>query len=294
MRQVILSFCMVAFFASCAKDEIIHEDLLIDGNQPPDITGVSIVQVNNYVNSLYIDLYGRTPTSEELSAGANALIESDYDSLSRLELVSDLMDSWEYYKNFNLLIAQQYLVDADSISMQYQIDYWEYVIDLYTATGDDFEVAYYTWELNRLLDLTTAHVELANGEITMNTYFRRYLDNYYYDQVNMGSLNFVISAFNNLFHRYPTNDEEASGVAMVDGTTEQLFLMDGSSKGDFMDIMTTTPEFNQGLIISAFTAFLARNPTAAEVDYFTQQLLAGEDYNAIKKTILISEEYAGF
>lgn len=294
MRQVIFPFCIAVLFASCAKDGIIHEDLIIDGNQPPEVTGVSIVEVNNYVNSLYIDLYGRTPTSEELTAAANLLIDADYDSLSRQELVGSMMANWEYYKNFNLLISQQYLVDADSVSMQYQIEYWEYVIDLYTDASDALEVAYYTWELNRLLDLTTAHVDYANGTIDINTYFRRYLDNYYYDQVNMGSLNFVISVFNNVFHRYPTNDEEASGVAMVDGSTEQLFLMDGSSKGDFMDIMTTTPEFYQGLIISAYTAFLARNPTAAEIDFFTQQLLEGVSYHDIKKTILTGEEYAGF
>lgn len=294
MRQVITFFCVALLFASCAKDDIIHEDLIIDGNEPPDITGVSIVEVHNYVNSLYIDLFGRTPTSEELDAAAETLIDAGYDSLSRLEIVDDMMSNWEYMKNFNLLISQQYLVDIDSMSMQYQIDYWEYVIDLYTDAGDELEVAYYTWELNRLVALTTAHVEYANGDIDINTYFRRYLDNYYYDQVNMGSLNFVISVFTNMFHRYPTDDEEESGVAMVDGATEQLFLMDGSSKGDFMDIMTTTPEFYQGLIISAFTSFLARNPTASEVEYFSQLLLSGEDYNAIKKTILIGEEYAGF
>lgn len=294
MRQVIFCFCAALLLAACAKDEVIHEDLIIDGNEPPDVTGVSSVAVNNYINSLYIDLYGRTPTSDELLSASELLIAGNYDSLARLDVVQGLMNEWEYYKNINLLTSQLYLVDVDSMSIQYQIDYWEYLVDLYTDLGDPTLAALYTWELNRLYPLASAHVDLSNETIGMSEYLRIYLDNYYYDQVNMGSLNFVISCFVNLFHRYPTDDEEASGVAMVDGATEQLFLMDGSSKGDFMDIMTTTPEFYQGLVISAYTTFLARNPTAAEIDKHMQELIDSGDYNALKKTILISEEYAGF
>jgi len=294
LRQVIPCLCMVLLWASCSKDEVIHENLIIEGNEAPEITGVSSVTLNNYVNSLYIDLLGRTPTADELASGADLLISNDYSVEARETLISDMMSQWEYYKNINLLTAQEYIIDVDSISIKYQISYWDYLVDLYTDMGMDLEAAYYAWENVRLLDLSTAHVELSTGAITGNTYLRRYLDNYYYDQVNMGSENFVVATFVHLFHRYPTDDEQVSGVAMVDGASEQLFLTEGSSKGDFMDIMTSTPEFYQGQVISMYTTFLARMPNSEEMDLYAQELMETHDWEAIKMYLLTGEEYAGF
>lgn len=280
--------------ASCAKDEIIHETLIIDGNEAPPITGVSTITLHNYINSLYIDLYGRTPTADELDTTATYLIDEAYSAEAREVIIGNMMAQWEYYKNINILTSQQFIVDVDSISMQYQIDYWEYLIDLYTDMGMPLEAAYYAYENERLLALTTAHTELATDAIGIDQYFRRYLDNYYYDQVNMGSENFVISCFVNLMNRYPTDDEKASGIAMVDGVTESLFLQEGSSKGDFMDIMTGIPEFYQGQVIAAYNTFLARQPSGYEMDTYAQMMQTDNHFDAVKMIILKSEEYAGF
>ena len=35
-------------------------------------------------------------------------------------------------------------------------------------------------------------------------------------------------------------EETSDGIAMVDGTSSQLLLIDSSSKKDFVDIVTTT------------------------------------------------------
>ncbi len=41
MRQALTIISILAlFFASCAKDSVIHEDLIIDGNVAPPIDGV--------------------------------------------------------------------------------------------------------------------------------------------------------------------------------------------------------------------------------------------------------------
>lgn len=296
MRQakyfVLLS--SILFLASCAKDSIVHENLIIDGNTAPPIDGVAQITLNNYINNLYIDLFGRAATAGEITDNTTYLTDNNYSADARTVIVTDFLSDWDYYKNFNLLTSQRLLVNLDSLNLKYQIDYWDYIIDLYNATGMETEAFYYTYENNRLKLLATAHTELYAGEIGITEYFRRYIDNYYYDQVNMGSENFVVSCFNNFMHRYPTADEKLQGVTMVDGGSASLFLQDGSSKGDFIQIFTHTLEFYQGQVIDIYNQFLARQPNSPEMNDYSLVIEADDDFNDVKKEILISEEYAGF
>ena len=52
---------MMAYLGACTKQEKVQ----IDGNEPPDYSGVPTIMVENYVNRLYIDLLGREATNEE-------------------------------------------------------------------------------------------------------------------------------------------------------------------------------------------------------------------------------------
>lgn len=295
MRQALAIISILSlFFASCAKDSVIHEDLIIDGNVAPPIDGVSQITLNSYINNLYIDLFGRAATESELMEQSDYLIEFDYSVDAREDIVENLMTSWEYYKNINVLTTQKYLVSLDSFSLKSQIDYWVYIIDIYYDTGLDVEALYYTIENEKLILLSTAHVELYEGSIFMDEYFKRFINNYFYDMVNMGSENFVISCFQNLFHRYPTDDELLDAVSMVDGASSQIFLQDGSSKSDFIDIIIHSPEFYQGQTIDVFNSLLARAPNSEEMDMYGQEMMDVNHFNSVKIKLLISEEYAGF
>ncbi len=295
MRQPLILIISILFVcASCSKDKIVHEDLIIDGNIAPPTDGVSQIALNSYVNNLYIDLYGRAATEDELSDNTSYLKDNNYTPDSREDIVSDMMTHWEYYKNLHLLTTQHYLISLDSISLYYQIEYWDYLIDVYNGTGQVLEALYYTLENEKLILLSTAHVDLYEGAIGIDEYFGRFINNYFYDLVNMGSENFVISCFQNLFHRYPTDDELLDGVAMVDGASSQLFLQDGSSKGDFINIVKNCPEFYQGQVIDIFSTFLARLPNSYEMDTYGQEMMEENHFNAVKIKLLISEEYAGF
>ena len=54
--------------ASCRKEEVVFED-----NTAPAYTGVPTVQVNNYVNRLFIDLIGREPLDAEMALEVDSL-----------------------------------------------------------------------------------------------------------------------------------------------------------------------------------------------------------------------------
>lgn len=287
---------LITLLASCTKNETeeIHENLVITGNIPPDPEGISTVELNNYINNLFIDLYGRAPTAEELETSGTLLKSADYSYISRAELINQLMLSYEYYKNINVLTSQKMLVDIDSVTIALEIDLYEYLIDYYELTGDSLYIFQLEYELQKLYDLISAATDLSAGNIGISEYFRRYLNNSFYDAVNMGSLNFVVSCFENLLQRNPTDDELADGISMVDGNSSQLFLADGNSKQDFLDIITTTPEFYQGQILELFNIYLKRDPTSYEMYFYTNQLMEEDHFNNAKVDLLKSYEYAGF
>jgi hypothetical protein len=81
---------------------------------------------------------------------------------------------------------------------------------------------------------------------------------------------------------------------MVDGVSTQLFLVDGNSKLDFIDIVTHDTEFYEGLVIGNYRTLLARNPSSVEMDSLTQALEATSDLQDMQKQIFKSKEYAGF
>ena len=61
---VLLLLAFAAVWSSgCEKDSIVHENLIIDKNTPPENNNVSTLQLNNYLNNIYILIYmvGRPP-----------------------------------------------------------------------------------------------------------------------------------------------------------------------------------------------------------------------------------------
>lgn len=281
-------------FSSCDKTEIIHENLEIDGNTPPETFGVSDLQLNTYLNNLYIDMFGRAPTEGELTEGKELLKNENYSEASREDIINSLMVSYDYYKNINVLTSQKMLVDIDSLTIQYEIDLYVYLVDLAITTGDSVSLFYYEYYLDKLLKLKTAPIDFYNGDITISEYMRRYIDNLFYDEVNMGSENFVVSCFENLFHRQPTDDEKFAGIAMVDGISSEMFLQTGNSKDDFINIVTNTLEFYQGQVLEAYQTLLARDPSSAEMNDYALIIQETGSFNTMKVDIFKSEEYAGF
>lgn len=292
--SLLFSFFLFSIFSSCKKDEIVHENLIIDNNTPPPNDGISTLELQNYINNLYIDLFGRAPTESEMEERSNYLRDADFSSEGRAGIIEDMMGSYEYYKNINVLTTQEMLVDADSLSIVYQIDLYEYFIELNNLAGDTILNYYFEFEIDKMQKLLDAPGDLYNGTIGLNEYYKRFIYNYFYDEVNMGSLNFVVACFENLFNRLPTVEETSDGIAMVDGVSSQLFLIDGSSKIDFINIVSNHLEFYQGLVLDIYSTFLAREPNSWEMSTYALQLQEENNFNAVKSIILQSEEYAGF
>jgi hypothetical protein len=137
--------------------------------------------------------------------------------------------------------------------------------------------------------------ELRSGVIDIRTAYARLLNNGVYDQINMNSFNFVRASFNDLFGRYPTQNEFDNSFAMVDANESRLVLgQPGQNKGDFINILVNSTEFKEGLIRWAYKTFMARDATTAEVNALMQDFNTTLNFPNMQKEILKTDEYANF
>ena len=286
---------MVAF-SSCKKEEtvVVHEDLVVTGNNPPPYDGITSVQVANYVNRLYIDLISEPPTEAQLNAHVAALQANDLDAASRTLIVDSLLNTTAYYERYFVQTSSNLLEGISKDLIDEEILTQQFIADFYYQNGDTAFGQIVDYQVALLINLRNADADYQTGAISINQFYSRFIFNGIYDEINMGSENFVVACFENLFKRNPSVNELASGVGMVDAQPSILFLQSGDSKLDFVNIVTTTDEFYLGLVLDTYFTLLLRSPNSEEMSQGSIDLTNTGDLTALQRELLISDEYAGF
>jgi hypothetical protein len=292
----LLPLLAVLLTAGCKKTEVIeiHENLVIPGNNPQPYSGVTTLQVQSYVNRLYVDLIGEQPSFEELTAKVTYLQENNLSIQSREVLINQLINSDEYYTNLFNYTSIQLINGVSQAELVEQITLYEFVIQQAIDAGETLVAQYLEYELSKLYNLVNASADLQAGTIDINQYYKRFCDNLIYDEINMGSENFVISCFENLFGRYPTIQELGQGVTKVDGSPAILLLQTGDNRNDFLEIVIHDSEFYVGRVMEQYQSLLLRNPTQIEEQQSGQLMINSGTLEALQLSITKTDEYAGF
>ena len=301
MRKSLLLVLILSAFFSCTKKETIyvneHENQIIDGNTPPPFSAVNTLQIQNYVNKSYIDLLGREPNETELETQSNLLKNNGLGDSGRETLLNNLINTDEYYTRFFDIYRRSYLNGVLESQIEEVLFTLEFFYDQYVNSPDpalQLVAQLILVEIGKMEDLQNATDDYQFGTININGFMARMINNEVYNEINMGSENFVIAAFNNLLKRNPTAAELERGITMVDGQAAQLLLQDGTNKEDFVNIVTSNLEFYEGLTFDIYNTLLARDPSSVEMNESTLNLSANSDFQAIQKIVMKSEEYAGF
>ena len=295
--QLLLLFGLFAA-SSCTKQEIIyqneHVNVVIEDNEAPPYSGITTIQIEGYVNRMYIDLLGREPNLAERTEIVNALKNENLSAAIRTTVLTQLMSTPEYYDRFYTIYSDALLDGVLEIEVNNFATIFTNLYNQAVANGETTLAQIYLDLVTGLTDLLNAKQDYADGLISVNAFLARMVNNFIYDEINMGSENFVIACFEGLFNRQPTETELESGITMVDGFSAQLLLKDGNTKDDFVEIMTTVPEFYQGLVIDIYLQLLSRQPDSQEMGNGTITLSQNSDYQAVQRSVMITDEYAGF
>lgn len=257
-----------------------------------EITGAdptaSIYQIEAYVYNIYIGLTGRKPTQAEFSSARQSLISSQANRVARSAFVRQVVFMDEFYFNLYNLMRKDLLEDADTseITNEYNMVLGRLADTINSSSWPRLQEMKKQYE-----DIMQIPADLKTTTIGMTGLYRRGTDNDIYDQINMGSENFVVSCFTFYLGRYPTLEELDNGKKMVDSRQAMLFLQNGANKQDFLNIFFSSSHYKEGVIRRLFRRFLYREPTAAELERYLVNLAEDQAYQELFVALFSSDEY---
>ena len=281
-RIILCFFGISVLLASCGRDTIVPVD-----NFPADST-ITQVELENYINRTHIALLNRKPTASEFSQSIQQLDINRYDRDIRDAYITSIQDMqrsrWAVWQ----FLSDRILDGTDTADVYWSAQrYQQRVNNSSTQTEQDY------WQ--GLLDRTNNNIVTLNGWYSNDSTFDALIGWMVrmpvYDEINMGTENFVVSIYQHFYHRYPTDHELEQASDMVDRQWGLLYGTNGNSKADFIGIFTTQGEFKQGIIINVFESYLNRLPTTVESDRFLNHLSNGWDYQKLQRYLLTDSEF---
>lgn len=277
---------LLSSFYGCRKTE----ELIIPNNTAPTDLTISELTKKNYVNKVYISVLGREPNATELSSDLNLLNSANFSAEKRNVFLDNvLLKSGYSFRNW--IIASNELLNAtDTEEVRQFITIYKILL-----TNTSFQTLWpvIEVELHKLELLYNVPIGLQGDSLDIIGMHKRCVFNYFYDQINMGSANFVIATFQNFLYRYPTDSELENGINMVDGFNAALFFQTGNSREDFIRIFFDSDNYFEGQVKALFLRYLFRQPTSEEMVSFRISYKSNKNYKSLQKRILSLDEYVG-
>ncbi|MCB9186017.1 MAG: hypothetical protein H6601_04650 [Flavobacteriales bacterium] len=301
MKRFILFPFLILLFAGCEKDPELIKD-----NDVPYYSEVSDLLIENYINRVYIDQIGREPFDTEMNSERETLKAADLSFEAREAMILKLQTNTDFiegdgsYKQayYNRLYEQgkaRFMEAASNAEIGEVMGPIAGGI-LPDSLNGNWEGVYSRHEqLAKLQAVLDSEEDYMNGEIEIKDVCAAMVNNAVYDEINMNTFNFVNATFDNLFFRYPTQEEFYSGFNMIEyNQPASLMGSSGQNKNEYVQILVNSREFYEGLIVWCYQLFLAREPSTAETNNLMIDLYNDHDLQKMQRAIMITDEYAHF
>jgi hypothetical protein len=288
MKSIHSFFVLILVFScliSCNKEEV---ELIKGNNPPPDSTQNKNVR-REFIDKAFIILTGREADSGELSWADSLLLAENFTKTSKETVANYITSLPEFLSNeyqLNIINHLDGAVNDNDIAGDIAV----YDI-LLMDNNNAFFFPIFIYEKNRLVAFQQAKPQFLNNEINWKELYQTTLNTPYFDALNMGSLNFVIAAYQLFYQRNPTQSEIEGSVAMIDGVNSVLYSQNGSSKDDFLSIFFNQPAFYEGQVKILFNRLLLRLPTTEEQSFYTNLYLQSQNHRLIISKIVSSDDF---
>ena len=283
----ILPFLLAILIISCKKKT---EEIIIPNNNAARDSSINSVLIESYINKSYIALLGRKPSSGEQASHKTTLINAAASVTARTAFIQQLQAGAEYKEHLYAIARTQLLNDVDTNGIQ------GYKESVFQQLQDTSKQAYWfviQQDYDDLVNLQNIPSQLSNNTLSVQQMYMRCCSNVFYDEINMGTQNFVTSVFDHFMFRYPTQDELQNGKTMVDGSSASVLFTAGKSKRNFLTIVMSSTNYYEGQVRDLIKRYFYRSATTTELSSLTQQYASSKNYQQLQLTLLISNEYVG-
>ncbi len=277
---------LITTLSSCKK----NEEVLIANNTPPPDNTITEAVKENYINKVYISVLGREPDSLELKYARIIINKNNISVDNRRQLLDSVLNQPEYFHRVYQIARTNLLDGLDTAKVT------ESILVYSTFLQDSTYLNVWSvlqYEISRLKEMKKIPADLELGVLTISGMYARCINNSFYDMINMGTENFVVSVFFNFFFRYPTISELDNAKLMVDGAPAVVLMQSGKNKADFINLIINSNDYYEGAVRALYKQYLFREPNSQEVTAKTALYKSNNDYKALQKDILSTNEYAG-
>lgn len=287
---------------SCREPELV----VVPNNDAPDYSAVPQIVVENYVNRIFIDLLGREPLALEKQVALQSLLTAELADSVREDIIHTLQsDSLRqidqsnyratYYSRLYEIGKGRLLEGVTDELIAFRITKMEEKIYLDSVRNDPGGVSYAEEERARLQALLDAREEYQQGAIDHRAVYGRMLQNWIYDDINMGSFNFINAAFEDLFFRFPSEAEYDASFEVIEYNQPGIVFGEAcSNKEEWVNVMVESREFAEGTIRWAYRTLLSREATSREVADEMVLFYVDHDFCRLQRKLMKSDEYALF
>ena len=286
IRNFTFFMALLFLFGACRKTE----EVTISGNTPPPDYTIENAVYESYINRTYILVLGIEPDSIEMENAKAILKPAGMGGNSRTQFLNSVFLNARYEKNIYTQFNVDYLDNLDSSEVSNIIFVFNYVLADTTFQYIWDEVAR---QLVKAQQLQSAPGKFIAGQISCKDLQRIMIDNYFFDQINKGTLNFVNKSFNLMLDRNATISEQQAGVTMCNGNSASLLLHSGYSKDDYLSIVFGSSDYYEATIKKFYRRYLLREARTDELISGTQMYQAGNNYESVQIKILSSNEFIG-
>lgn len=285
MRLSQLYFLAILTLSSCTKEEL----KVVKGNEPPPDFTQSKSTRREFIDKAFIILSGREANLIELNWADSLLLANQFSSQSREQVVNYITSQPEFLQNEyqqNIINQLNGAVNDQEITDR---------INTYNLILMNDSLAFFhpiiIYERDRMLLFQQAKSSFLNGSLNWKELYIRTVNNSIFDDLNMGSLNFVIAVYQLFYQRNPTLNETQAGVEMVDNLNSVLYSQNGSSKDEFLNIFFNQAAYYEGQIQILFKRLLLRLPSTEEQSFYTQLYLQTQNHRLIIAKISALDEF---
>lgn len=270
-------------FSSCKKDSEI-----ISGNQAMADPTVSLTQIRQFVQKVYLGTLGVAPSDSLMEAEIKSLALKNCSYTSRVVLVDKLINTREARINFYNVKNDQLLDGATNEDINSIIE------DLQADISDPanaVDVTRLTLELDRMEALRDAKDAFVNGTIDMLEVEKRMTASLLFSWSNGSGETWVQAVFDFFLLRLPTDAELDNSVSMIYGSPGVLFLQTGVSDTDFLNIFFSSRSFYEGQVRELFRNTIFREPTSNELLDYTNGFSSHKNHITIMRKLFLSNEF---
>ena len=257
------------FLLSCQNPGIHHS--------PDDLV------LSNFLNKSYIYEFGRKPYANELKDASSFFEKNRFTQSSREEYLMKVSASNEY-KLYLYQLARNdlmnFIFNPDTGEIQNTINVWTRM----------YPNEYGRREIARLKKLKTISPDLLSGSLDNIGLQKRLVHNSYYDFINMGTENFVISIYNNFLDRSPTKYELTQDKMMVDSSDAVFLGVHGHSKEDFVALFFESYPYYEGQVRMLYKRYYFSEPSPEYLAYLTLEYYKKRDFRRLEAELLSLEK----